>query len=460
MAGAAHGEVVERLVENTPEELRQRVTETYAPPERARAAVGGNGRHRDAPRELREAARDPFRRADLAAAIEAGVPPPEVLVPDVLLAGKVHSIYSAGGMGKTYMMLHLAREVVRAGRPVLIFDLENGLRIVAERLEQLGVDPRQAEELVHYYPFPSMPLDRAVVEDFERLLDDVGPALVVFDSWVNCLAACGFDENSAVDIATWADAYSQKARMRDMAVLILDHVPKDGTGARGSSRKLDYVDVMWELRNPQKFDREKVGRIDLHLRKDREGWLPRVLTFSVGSGREGFVFRGSCGTIEPADEAGLTPKELSTLDALEGLGSMGSFDKEWREEAEARGVGRSKYYEARKRLLDLNLVEEHMTKFFAKDPKNRGPDESSGHPVDSSGVGVQSSPGGLGPGLTGPPADGDRGLQTGTDRPAVFSALQGSAGGDRDDVDKADVAGGDNSEHPDGCQCLACVVPI
>jgi len=335
----------------------------------------------------------PFARADLAGALAAGVPPPEVLVPGVLLAGKVHCIYSKGGTGKTFMMLHEVCEVVRAGKPVLIFDLENGLRIIAERLEQLGIDPSQAAELVHYYPFPSMPLDASVIGDFERLLDDIDPALVVFDSWVNCLAACSLDENSAVDIAIWADAYSQKARMRDIAVLILDHVPKDGTGARGSGRKLDYVDVMWELSNPQKFDRGKVGRIDLHLRKDREGWLPRVLTFSVGGGREGFVFRESLGTIEPADEAGLTGKERSALEALEAFGSTGAFDSEWREEANTRGVGRSKYYEAKKRLLDLDLVEEHMRKFFAKDPKgprNRGPVESSGRPLDSSGERVQS----------------------------------------------------------------------
>jgi hypothetical protein len=57
--------------------------------------------------------------------------------------------------------------------------------------------------------------------------------------------------------------------VRGVAVLLLDHVPKEGNTARGSGRKLDYVDAMWELRNPQKFNRETVGRIDMHLRKDR-----------------------------------------------------------------------------------------------------------------------------------------------------------------------------------------------
>jgi len=316
------------------------VTETYALPERTRTAVGGNGRNREGSREIRESARGQFRRADLAAAIEDGVPPPEVLVPEVLLAGKVHSIFSAGGTGKTYMMLHLVREVVEAGKPVLIFDLENGLRIVAERLAQLDVTPQQARELVHYYPFPSMPLRGEAIEGFEQLLDELDPALVVFDSWVNCLAACGLDENSAVDIATWADAYAQKARMKDVAVLILDHVPKEGTGARGSSRKRDYVDVMWELRNPQKFDRRTVGRIDLHLRKDREGWLPPALTFGVGCGREGFVFRKDHRPIAPAEEAGLSSKERSTLKALEALGGTGASDGEWKAEAEKHRVAK------------------------------------------------------------------------------------------------------------------------
>jgi hypothetical protein len=250
-----------------------------------------------------------------------------------------------------------------------------------------------------------MPLGPEATEGFERLLDELDPALVVFDSWVNCLAACGLDENSAVDIATWADAYAPSARMRDAAVLILDHVPKEGTGARGSGRKRDYVDVMWELRNPQKFDRRTVGRIDLHLRKDREGWLPPALTFGVGGVPEGFVFRRGHGTIVPAEEAGLSAKERSTLKALEALGGTGASDGEWKAEAEKHRGAKSTYYNARRRLLDLNLVEKATDKYFAKHPQNLGPDKSNGLRMDPAGGVVQSGPGGLDPGPAGPPAD-------------------------------------------------------
>jgi hypothetical protein len=157
--------------------------------------------------------------------------------------------------------------------------------------------------------------------------------------------------------------------VRGVAVLLLDHVPKEGNTARGSGRKLDYVDAMWELRNPQAFDRETVGRIDMHLRKDREGWLPRALTFSVGVGEDGFIFKRSVGTFESADEAtGLLPSDRTTLDALRSLGSSGALDKEWREEAMARGLGRTTYYRSRGTLVELGYVEKVMDRFFLKSP--------------------------------------------------------------------------------------------
>jgi hypothetical protein len=162
---------------------------------------------------------------------------------------------------------------------------------------------------------------------------------------------------------------------------------------------------MWELSNPQKFDRGTVGRIDLRLRKDREGWLPPALTFSVGCGREGFVFRRDQGPIVPADKVGLSAKERSTLEALEALGSTGASDGEWKDEAKKRKVAKSTYYNARRRLLDLALVEKATDRYFVKHPQNLGPDKSIELRMDRAGGVVQSGPGGLDPGPAGPPVD-------------------------------------------------------
>ena len=344
------------------------LTETYTAPGETtpyRIKAVSDDKPPEAPQPPTRPAR--FERIDLGEPIESGIEPPEMLVPEELYAGRVHCIYSAGGTGKTFKALQLVKKVIDQGKPVLLLDLENGVRIISERLRDLGAKADQVRQHLYYYPFPSMPLSDDASSEFEELLEEIKPSLVVIDSWINCISAAGLDENSSTDIARWSDAYPQRARVRGVAVLLLDHVPKEGNTARGPGRKLDYVDAMWELRNPQKFDRETVGRIDMHLRKDREGWLPRALTFSVGVGEDGFIFKRSAGTFESADEAtGLLPSDRTTLEALQALGSMGAFDKEWREQAIARGLGRTTYYRSRGTLLELGYVEQVMNKYFVK----------------------------------------------------------------------------------------------
>lgn len=344
--------------------------ETYTAPRRIYFSGGGGGTS-EGSEETRRKAR--FERIDLGEPIESGVEEPDMLVPGELYAGRVHCIYSAGGTGKTFKALWLIKQVIEQDKPVLLLDLENGVRIISDRLRDLGAGADRVRKHLYYYPFPSMPLSDAASAEFEELLEEIKPALVVVDSWINCLAAAGLDENSSVDIALWAEAYPQRARVRGIASLLLDHVPKEGGSARGSGRKLDYVDAMWELRNPQKFDRNTVGRIDMHLKKDREGWLPKTLTFSVGGSKDGFVFSRSLGAFDVPDEDGLTSKEKDTLEALKALGDAGAHDSEWKSEAESRGVGKSKYYQARKRLISLELVEEIMGKFFVINPQKGGP---------------------------------------------------------------------------------------
>ena len=342
------------------------LTETYtAQRERASKSIGKTSEPVEEPRR-----RARFERIDLGEPIASGMEPPDMLVPEELYAGRVHCIYSAGGTGKTFKALWLIKKVIDQGKPVLLLDLENGVRIISDRLRDLGAEAEQVRRHLYYFPFPSMPLTDDASAEFEELLEEVKPTLVVVDSWINCLSAAGLDENSATDIAQWAEAYPQRARVRGIAALLLDHVPKEGGSARGSGRKLDYVDVMWELRNPQKFDRETVGRIDMHLRKDREGWLPRVLTFSVGAGEDGFMFKRSAGTAEPIDEDGLSKSERTTLEALRALGNMGAFDKDWREETIAAGLSRATYYRCRETLMRLDFVEQVMNKFFVKIPAN------------------------------------------------------------------------------------------
>ena len=306
-------------------------------------------------------------RVLLGRVIREGVEPPAVLVDDVVLKGKTCAIYGPSGYGKTYVLLWIVLEVIKQGLAVLLFDNENNVGIIAERLEQLGADPDELDRLLHYHPFPELPTTDEGRELFEAKLERIKPALVCYDSWISFLADNGLDENSSNDIAAFSSHYFQPARRRGITTLVLDHVPHEGNHARGSTRKRDEVDVMWSLSRLQPFDRDRVGTLVLNRIKDREGWLPTSVTFSIGgTGDGGFVFSRSSGTIETEDEEGLKDSERTTLEALETFGEKGAKAVEWQKKALALEVKRRTFFRAKGELEQKGHVFMKDKRFFIK----------------------------------------------------------------------------------------------
>jgi hypothetical protein len=308
-------------------------------------------------------------RVLLAKGIEEGIEPPEELQPGVLLRGKVHAIYGAAATGKTMLMLWLVKQCVERGEPVIFLDMENGPRIVSERLATLGVDTTRIDELMYYLPSPNLTMAPEDTDSYVALLEEVRPALVVFDSWINFLAGAGMDENTSNDIARWSVAYTHPARSRGATVVLLDYVPHDGSHARGSTRKKDEVDVMLSLKNPKPFDRENVGEIVLRCEKDREAYLSKSVCFSVGGGEHGFVFEQSAETNDEPDEDNLTSNQQK---ALETLGSFGDKEVRYKEWREASGLAGSTFDRARDALLKRGLVRKADNKYFLQHVVEQG----------------------------------------------------------------------------------------
>jgi hypothetical protein len=291
-------------------------------------------------------------RSLLGRAIRNGVEPPEELLRDVLLAGKAHNVYAPGGVGKTWVLVWIATELVRRGKRVVVFDLENGIRTYAERFEEMGADPEKLDELLHYYPFPM--LDR---ERYERMLEEERPDLVMFDSWIGFLAAEGRDENVSNDISAWADAYSKPALRRGAAVLVLDHVPHEHERERGSTRKRDEVDVAWKLTKLGDFDREKTGTLAMTRMKDREGWLPEKLTFEIGGEPgAGFVMRRD-DNLAPVEVTHTSRKERVALEVLVEHGD-GMKAGQWRDAVAEAGeeIPQRTFYRMRDELLEQGKI--------------------------------------------------------------------------------------------------------
>lgn len=288
--------------------------------------------------------------------IASGTEPPDELVRDLIYAKRLHSLSSEPGDGKTLCALWAALEVGRQDRPVLYLDAENGPALIAERLEELGAEPDGLDEWFHYHPAPEISLDADSLAALRATIENVRPALAVFDSLPDFLALAGLDENSAGDVTRWILKVPQLIKDAGCAVLLLDHVTKsvEGRGryARGSGAKLAKMDVAWSLSRTMPFDRERVGEITLSLRKDREAYLPTRQKFSVGGGEAGLVFARSTGTIEEPGADGLTDKQRQILDFLEGRSASGAA---WRE-LEAEIGSKSTLSRNLSELRERNLV--------------------------------------------------------------------------------------------------------
>jgi hypothetical protein len=259
---------------------------------------------------------------------------PEPLIDDVLFRAQNHTVFGGAGQGKTMLACFIGAELVKRGENVVYLDRENGQGRILERMLALGCTEEQLERHFYYFEDPPGTLEDA--PDYREMLADVRPALVVFDSLFGFLSAAGLDENYGRDVAAWFDAYAPPTL--EAATLILDHPPKSGDTARGSSRKLDAGDVSWGLTG--NFSTDRVGPLKLSLKKSRDGRLGEVVSFTFG----GTPLRAQHGDIRK-----LKPHER-TLDVLEDGMTAG----EW---LDASSVPETTFFRHRDTLVKEGLVE-------------------------------------------------------------------------------------------------------
>jgi KaiC/GvpD/RAD55 family RecA-like ATPase len=323
-------------------------------------------------------------RVDLGKAISQGIDPPEELEPDILLKGKIHHLFGPSESGKTIVSLWLIKRRIEARQYVVFFDAENGPRTIAERLKQMGADPDLVKEYLIYLPFPTLNLSAQIRRDFYAMLDRVKPVLIVFDSWASFLSAAGLSENENAEIEHWDNALTKHAKRRDIASVIVDHVPHDQDRSRGGARKKEVADVQWRVKKTKEFNRDAVGEVLLINDKDREGWLPGSVKFSVGGSFGKLICQRSSGTIEDADDGELLATDRKVLAVLcEEFGAKGASASEWQRAADARGVPRSSFYRSRAKLVSDTVRPservrlENETYFPPDEPDLRGGGETS-----------------------------------------------------------------------------------
>jgi hypothetical protein len=304
--------------------------------------------------------------------ITDGAEPPDQLVRDVLYEQRLHSVNSEPGDGKTLFALWASLGVMRQDRPVLYLDAENGVALIAERLEDMGADPAELDRLLHYYPSPEITPHAGSRAALQATAEDIKPTLVVFDAWPDFLALAGLNENDAGDVTRWTLDVAQPLKEAGCAVLLLDHLTKSAEGrgryARGSGAKLAKMDVAWSLSQTQPFDRERVGEITLTLRKDREAYLPAKQKFEAGGSLAdgGLLFRRADGVIEePNLTNGLTDKQHQALAFLDRRGKQGAS---WTELLNELGGSKGTLSRTLRVLFRRNLVTKPGNSYLLASP--------------------------------------------------------------------------------------------
>ena len=298
---------------------------------------------------------------NLGDALLTEVKPPEMLINGLVYAEGIHSIYSPGGTGKTILAMWIALQALERCETVVYIDEENGSHHVTELLKHMGADPELVGEYFKYAPAPG--LTSAAVNNWRATVDVYRPSLVVFDSFADHLALDGVNENASTEVTAWIKSFAQPVKDCGGAVLILDHVAKDGSGkgARGSTAKLAKVDVAWKLSCNTPFSRDTIGKVTLSRDKDRIGTMPYSRTFKVGGdGWDRLVVEPDGTTVQPSADT-LTGKHRQIHDALINDFPSGCEAKPL---YESIGMTKATFYRVVEQIPD-NLVSKTDGKYHA-----------------------------------------------------------------------------------------------
>lgn len=205
--------------------------------------------------------------------------PIDYLIPDLLPKPGTVLIHGAGGDGKTMAVMTLAKHIsqgipfsvrgalvpVERG-PVLWLNGDQNSRRLKSQMVDVGI---RGDGMFHvrnkvsmlWYPW------------FIRLMEEVRPSLVVWDSVTACMRGSAFDQNKAeyAEPLYWYSAENGES-FPATTIVFIHHANKEG-GFRGTTALQDAVDESWGLRKPKKDELEALGGSSrlITIHKSREG---------------------------------------------------------------------------------------------------------------------------------------------------------------------------------------------
>lgn len=182
---------------------------------------------------------------------------PEYLIDEILYKNTLVLLSAYAGVGKTVLSLSIAKalltgkalwktfEVQETG-PVIIFDEENPLSFVKDRVIKMGFKKDLPLYYVHYQ---NIKLDKE--EHFNaivKLINEIDPKLIIFDSLIRFYDG---DENSSNSMAYVMGKIRELTTVTDCTAIVIHHDRKSygekKERVRGSGDIVGAVDIQLAL---------------------------------------------------------------------------------------------------------------------------------------------------------------------------------------------------------------------
>lgn len=199
----------------------------------------------------------------------------------LLYPGRYHDLHGEPSGGKTWIAYHAASQALEDGQGLVFIDWEDTPQTFAGRMLAVGVSALTIinPERVAYLQ-PEGPLGPVELARITRIIEGTRAGLVIFDALAPALALDGADESSNPDVTGWVARVIRPITRMGVAVLAIDHVPKNPDrprGGRGAGAKLATIDgASYEVLATKAFSRKRAGSVKLRIAKDRPGHVGPV----------------------------------------------------------------------------------------------------------------------------------------------------------------------------------------
>ena len=237
----------------------------------------------------------------------------------LLYIDRYNEIHGDSGTGKSWAEAYCVRELMRAGRNVMVIDLEDNLGPLLQRLRQISVpDALISRHLKFVHPGEEFgPIAVSVL--IEQIVDhDV--AHLFIDSLGEAFAVSGVSENNDDEVGPWIrNVVRHIIDETGCGVTALDHIIKAADNPlhpSGSKRKRAAITgSSWYVIAIDPFDKDAGGRVRFRCGKDRHG------TYKRGQDVADMVmtFIGPMCELElwpvVVDEEALSEKERNTVES-------------------------------------------------------------------------------------------------------------------------------------------------